>query len=55
MCRKNAYDGEPEYLVTIKETGTREEERSQEEIHRSVKKALQSAFVFFSEHMISVF
>ena len=39
LARKNAYDNEKEYYVVIKETGSRAEERSQEEIHRSLKKA----------------
>ncbi|CAL1142470.1 unnamed protein product [Cladocopium goreaui] len=38
-CRKNAYDGEQEYYIVTKEVGARQEERTQEEIHRSQKKA----------------
>ena len=38
--RKNAYDGEQEYYIVTKEVGARQEERTQEEIHRSQKKAI---------------
>lgn len=38
--RKNAYDGEWEYYVVVKEKGQREEKRTQEEIHRGLNKAL---------------
>lgn len=36
--RKNCYDSMEEYYVVIKETGHREEEQSQEEIHRKSSK-----------------
>ena len=34
MGRKNEYDGLEEYLVVVKESGQREVQKSQEEIHR---------------------
>lgn len=37
--RKNQYDGVTEYLVVLREKGSRQEEKSQEEIHRKIGKA----------------
>ena len=37
--RKNQYDGVVEYLVVLREKGSRQEEKSQEEIHRQIGKA----------------
>lgn len=39
--RRNAYDGEMEYWVVVKETGKRTEESSYEEEHRKRQKVLQ--------------
>ncbi|CAL1127048.1 unnamed protein product [Cladocopium goreaui] len=38
-CRKNAYDGEFEFYVVVRETGARQLEKTEEEILRSKKKA----------------
>lgn len=39
MGRKNEYDGLEEYLVVVKESGQREVQKSQEEIHRKKTEA----------------
>ena len=36
---RNAYDNEPEFYVIVKEVGSREFEKTQEEIRRTLKKA----------------
>ncbi|CAL1159659.1 unnamed protein product [Cladocopium goreaui] len=38
-CRKNMYDNVDEYYVIVKETGSREEQATQEEIQRKIGKA----------------
>ena len=40
-CRKNAYDGLDEFLVVTKETAQREEQATQEEIHRKLSQVAQ--------------
>lgn len=39
LTRRNEYDGEEEYWVTLKETGKKTESLSYEEIHRQEKEA----------------
>ena len=41
MHRKNMYDNVDEYYVIVKETGSREEQATQEEIQRKIGKATQ--------------
>lgn len=40
FCRKNAYDGETEYFVVVREKQQREEQHVQEQIERGVSKAM---------------
>ena len=49
--RKNMYDGVDEYYIVIRETGSREEQATQEEIHRKIGKATQFKSVEF--HSVS--
>ena len=48
QCRRNSYDGEMEYWVTLRETAKRTEESSYEEQHRKRMKAC-SIFGMFLE------
>lgn len=40
-CRKNQYDGVEEFYVTVKETVSRKQQHTQEEINRKIGKAIQ--------------
>ena len=46
--RKNQYDGVTEYLVVLREKGSRQEEKSQEEIHRKIGKAWSYSYIYTS-------
>ena len=43
MGRKNLYDGIEEYYVTVKERSQREEQHSQEEVHRKLSEATSTS------------